>query len=129
MKVVQAQLFERGDHVQVIAGYNKGRVGQVIRHENYGEEVFYKILDKDYDDDDMDDEYEESPAKYLKFLSNSDYAAYLKKNNILIVEGLPVNIQYKNKSFIIGDNVVTSAEAKKLADFINQYTKPAKKKA
>lgn len=137
MKKVTQDLYEKGDHVIVTAGYNKGKIGIVENHRSPSSDVIYKLAGKEYDDEDEDydeedddyyGEYETSPTKFLKFITKTEYEKTLKDLKIIIVPGLPVSIQYRNKNFIIGDNVVTPANAKKLADFITEHSKTTKKK-
>jgi len=134
MKSMQIQLYEKGDYVQVTNGFNKGRVGIVYSNQLYDKNVIYRFIDKDYvqDDDDWEDEddynSESSPAKFLRFLTQAEYKKALVDSKILLVEGLPVSIQFKAKNLLIGDNVITPANAKKIADFILDNTKVAKKR-
>lgn len=127
MKVVERMIYDRGDLVMITQGYNKGKVGTVIKHHILNNEVDIAldvVGDLTEDDEDNGIHFIETS---LKFINKKEYEAALKANNIIRVEGLPVNIQFKNKSFIIGDNVVTPANAKKLADFILEHNKPKKK--
>lgn len=130
--------FEKGDHIMVTHGYNKGRVGTVVRHPSATSTVIYELAGNTYDDADEDDydsddddyygEYEDSPIKYLKHISKSEYEATLKKLKVLTVPGLPVGVRFQGTNLIIGDNVITPTNAKQLADFINEHTKTKGKK-
>jgi hypothetical protein len=138
MKKVQMELFEKGDHIMVTHGYNKGKVGTVVRHPSATSTVIYELAgstyddadedDYDYDDDDYYGDYEDSPAKYLKYITKAEYEATLKKLKVLTVPGLPVGVRFQGTNLIIGDNVITPVNAKKLVDFINEHTKTKGKK-
>lgn len=138
MKKVEMIQFEKGDHIMVTHGYNKGRVGTVVRHPSATSTVIYELAGNTYDDADEDDydsddddyygEYEDSPIKYLKHISKSEYEATLKKLKVLTVPGLPVGVRFQGTNLIIGDNVITPTNAKQLADFINEHTKTKGKK-
>lgn len=138
MKKVQMELYEPGDHVMVTHGYNKGKVGTVVRHPSATSTVIYELAgntydgadedDYDYDDDDYYGDYEDSPAKYLKYITKAEYEAMLKKLKVLTVPGLPVGVRFQGTNLIIGDNVITSVNAKKISDFIIEHTKTKGKK-
>lgn len=125
MKKVQTILYEKGDYIRVLTGYSKGRVGTVVSHRAVENNVEYMITGKGYDnaDDGYNDDYELSQSKHLEYLTKAEYDKILLDLKILNVPGLPVSIQYKGKSLIIGDNVITAANAKKIAEFINKHTK------
>lgn len=140
MKKIQVELYEPGDHIMVLTGYNKGKVGTVVKHPNASSDVAYRLVGKQYDEEDEDDdydwdeddgsysgEYDSSAPKYIRYITKKVYEETIRELKILQVAGLPVSIQYRNNSFIIGDNVVTAANAKKLATFITQNTKTTKK--
>lgn len=133
MKIVERQVFEKGDLVEITAGYKKGMVGTVVRHDLEDAEVSVSLADSstqinrnrwDYDEDDESNEFNE---KHVKYINKKAYDDAIKKHKLLRVNGLPVALQFKGKSMIIGDNVITHAEAKKIADFINKNTKTRKK--
>lgn len=138
MKKVTLELFEAGDHLMVTSGYNKGKVGVVTNHSNATSHVYYRLAGKDYDEDNDNDDWDDdedyygeddhSDSKYLKFITKKEYEDTLIKLKILHVPGLPVAILYRNNSFIIGDNVVTPANAEKIAEFITANKPKAKKK-
>lgn len=121
-------LFEQGDHILVTTGYNKGKVGTVIRHPNATANIIYELAGRNYHNADADDydedhndyygEYEDSPARFLKYISKTEYEETLNKLKILEVPGLPVSVRFYGKNLIIGDNVITPANAKKIAEFI-----------
>jgi len=133
MKKITVELYEPGDHVLVLAGYNKGKVGTVLSHKGSTYPVVYRLAGVEYrndddDDDDWDDEeyegdYESSMSKFIKFVTVKEYEQIMKDLKILLVPGLPVSIQFRNKNFLIGDNVITPSNAKKIAAFINELTK------
>lgn len=137
MKTIQLQLYEPGDHVLVTSGYNKGKVGTVISHPKATANVVYALAGVEYDTEDEDDdwydedynedyfgEYEDSQVRYLKHITKTEYETTLKKLKILTVPGLPVSIRIHGTNLIIGGNVVTAANAKKIAEFITENTKP-----
>jgi hypothetical protein len=138
MKKVQMELYEKGDHIMVTHGYNKGKVGTVVRHPSATANVIYELAGSTYDDADEDDyddydddyygDYEDSPAKFLKYITKAEYEATLKKLKILTVPGLPVGVRFQGTNLIIGDNVITTVNAKKIAEFINEHTKTKGKK-
>lgn len=137
MKKVQMELYEKGDHVMVTHGYNKGKVGTVVRHPSATSSVIYKLAGSTYDDDeddwDEDDDgyygdYEDSLPKYLKYITKVEYETTLKKLKVLTVPGLPVGVRFQGTNLIIGDNVITPANAKLLSEFINEHTKTKGKK-
>lgn len=121
-------LFEPGDHIIVTTGYNKGKVGTVIRHPNVTANIIYELAGRNYDNADPDDfdeddndyygDYEDSPARFLKYITKAEYEATLKELKILEVPGLPVSVRFYGKNLIIGDNVITPANAKKISEFI-----------
>lgn len=134
MKIVERQVYEKGDLVEIVSGYRKGMVGTVVRHDLEDDEVEVVTADSNgggrnlrWDDDEDDRSYGFS-ARSLKYIDKKAYDAAIKKNKLLRVDGLPVALQFKGKSLIIGDNVVTLANAKKIADFINTNTKTKPKK-
>ncbi len=138
MKKIQVELYEPGDHIMVTNGYNKGKVGTVRSHLSTSHSVVYEIAGHSYDDDADDDwyeddgdtdysgDYEDSPSKYLKYITKEEYEATLKKLKILTVPGFPVSVKFYGKNLIIGDNVITPTNAKKLAEFIATNTKGKK---
>ena len=141
MKKVSLDLFEKGDNILVTAGYNKGKVGTVIAHPSPTHNVVYELAghtyedaesdpDDYYDEDDNDyyGDYEDSPVKYLKYITKAEYEATVKKLKVLTVPGLPVGVRFQHNNLIIGDNVITPVNAKKLAEFINEHTKSKGKK-
>lgn len=140
MKKISLDLYEAGDHVMVTSGYNKNRIGIVLKHPNPSSEVSYKIAGKEYNEDNEDDDwdydddgsysgdFDSSPSKFLKFISKKEYEDSMKSQKILMVPGLPVAISFKNNNFIIGDNVVTPTNALKISEFILQNKPKTKKK-
>jgi ribosomal protein S4E len=127
MKKVQSILFEKGDHVKVTSGYNKGKVGTVVRHASVEDSVEYQLFGKEYDTgDDWDDESEESKSKFLEYITKAEYDKTLVDLKMLSVPGLAVSIQFKGKTLLIGDNVITEANAKKISEFINKHTTATK---
>jgi hypothetical protein len=139
MKKVQMEQYEPGDHVMVTNGYHKGKVGIVVSHKTPTASVEYKLAGVTYDEDSDDDDYwdddddyygdyESSPIKFLKHISKQEYETTLKKLKILTVPGLPVSVKFYGKNLIIGDNVITPVNAKKLVEFINTHTKTKGKK-
>jgi ribosomal protein S4E len=136
MKKMQVELYEPGDHVMVTAGYNRGKVGTVIRHPSVTSQVIYILAgveydedDDDYDGDDYHGGYESTLPKFLKYITKAEYEQTIKEQKILLVPGLPVSIQYRRNQFLIGDNVVTPTNAKKIAEFINEHSKTKRKRA
>ena len=137
MKKVQMVQYDKGDHIMVTHGYNKGKVGTVVRHPSATSTVIYELAghtyndadedDYDYDDDDYYGDYEDSPSKYLKYITKTEYETALKELKVLTVPGLPVGVRFQGSNLIIGDNVITSTNAKKIAEFINDNTKGKKK--
>lgn len=119
MKVVERNVYERGDFVEITMGYKKGMVGTVIRHDLSDNEVEVATVDSSESDNDWEDDGDYFPEKFLKILNKKEYEDGIKRNKILRVAGLPVAIQFKRSNFLIGDNVVTPANAKKIAEFIN----------
>lgn len=138
MKKVEYSLYEEGDHVMVTSGYNKGKVGIVVSHRDAMSNIIYKLAGKEYDEDssadDWDDDdgyygdFEDSPVKYLKFITKTQYDTTVKKQKIIEIPGLPVGVKFYGSNLIIGDNVITPTNAKKLADFITDNTKLKKRK-
>ncbi len=139
MKKIQMELYEKGDFVMVTTGYNKGKVGVVMNHPSITSNVIYALAghtyaedadEDDYDeyDDDYYGDYEDSPAKFLKHITKTEYEATIKKLKVLTVPGLPVGVRFQNNNLIIGDNVITKGNAKKIAEFIEENTKTKKKK-
>lgn len=131
MKKVQMVQYEPGDHIMVTHGYNKGKVGTVVRHPSATATVIYELAGHTYDDADEDDyygDYEDSPTKFVKYITKAEYEEALKKLKVLTVPGLPVGVRFQGTNLIIGDNVITSTNAKKIAEFITKNTTTPKKK-
>lgn len=138
MKKVSMDLFEKGDHVMVTHGYNKGKVGTVLSHPSATSNVVYELAGTTYDenaevgrfdwDGDYTGDYEDSPPRFLKYLTKQEYEKTLKKLKVLTVPGLPVGIRFQGTNLIIGDNVITPSNAKLLSEFINKHTKTKRKK-
>lgn len=138
MKKVQMELYEPGDHVMVTNGYNKGKVGTVMRHPSATSVVIYALAGSTYEDASADDydaddnyydgDYEDSAVRFLKHISKEEYEATVKKLKVLTVPGLPVGIRFHGANLIIGHNVITPANAKKIAEFINTHTKTKRKR-
>lgn len=132
MKKVQTILYEKGDYVRVTSGYNKGKIGTVISHPTVEDVVTYALAGVEYDtgnDDDWDSEdYEESRPKFLEYITKAQYDKTLKDLKMLNIPGLPVTIQFKGKTLLLGYNVITEANAKKIAEFITEHTKTIAKK-
>lgn len=138
MKKVEMYQYEKGDHVMVTHGYNKGKVGTVIRHPAATANVIYELAghtygedsdddDWDYDDDDYYGEYEDSQPKFLKYITKKEYEDALKNLKVMIVPGLPVGVRFQGTNLVIGDNVITATNAKALAEFITKNTTTPKK--
>lgn len=135
MKIVQRTVYERGDHVEITRGYNKGMVGVVVSHDQDDRELNVLLASQaikprrplyfSEDDNDNSMSFQEGAVKYI---TPDEYEAGVKANNLLRIEGLSEPIQYKKGRFTIGDNPITTASAKKLADFINKHAKTKAKK-
>lgn len=137
MKKIERIIYERGDHVEVTKGYNKGMVGVVYTHDTDDAEVQVVLANQViepktrsafWDNDNMDDNSYTFNDTHLKYISNEEYDAGIKKNNLIRIDGINEPIQYKGGRFTIGDNPITTANAKKLAEFINKHAKTRKKK-
>jgi len=132
MKKVERIIYDKGDHVMVLSGYNKGMVGIVSQHDKDDEEVFVQLANSEtvksrrrnsyYDDDDDNDSCYIKETN-LKYITKEEYTKGLQDNKILRIEGCPCPFQIKGKTLLIGDNVVTLAEAAKIASFINDNLK------
>lgn len=138
MKTVQLALYEKGDHIMVTSGYNRGKVGTVLSHPKADGVVIYELAgvtyrnadedDYDSDDDDYYGDYESSSTRFVKYITKQEYEKIVKKLKVLEVPGLPVGVRFQGANLIIGDNVITPAHAKQLAEFITQNTKTKGKK-
>lgn len=136
MKKVTMIQYEKGDYLRVKTGYNNGKVGIVTSHPSPTHRVAYMLAGVTYDDADEDSwdeddgdyygDYEDSPTSYVEPITKAQYDDAVKKQKVLVVPGLPVGVRFQGKNLIIGDNVVTPTNAKKLAEFITKNTKGKK---
>lgn len=138
MKKVERVIYERGDHVEVTKGYNKGMVGVVHSHDTEDGDVQVVLANQAIkpkvrtsfwdDDDEMEDASNRFDEGQIKYIAKEEYDAGVKKNNLIRIDGLNEPVQYKGGRFTIGDNPITTANAKKLAEFINKHAKTKAKK-
>lgn len=136
MKKVERIVYERNDHIEVTKGYNKGMVGVVVRHDQDDQEVEVVLANQaikprgysNYFDDDDEDNSNSFMESQVKYITKDQYDAGIKRNNLIRIDGLNEPVQYKGGRFIIGDNPVTKANAKKLAAFITKHSKTKAKK-
>lgn len=133
MKKVERVIYERGDHIEVTRGYNKGMVGVVTSHDVSEGEVQVLLANqaiktkRSYWDDDEDNSMDFSESS-IKYITEKEYQDGVTKNNLIRIDGLNEPIQYKGGRFTIGDNPITTANAKKLAAFITKHAKTKAKK-
>lgn len=136
MKKVTIEQYEKGDCVKIISGYNRGKIGIVQSHRLKADRVSVAIAGHTYDDDADDywDDDEDYMGDYtllnsnsVKYITKQEYDRTLKSLKVINIPGLPVGVRFQGTNLIIGDNVITPANAKQLAEFINEHTKGKKK--
>jgi len=137
MKKVERVVYDRGDHIEVTKGYNKGMVGIVVRHDLDDQEVYITLANQaiqpkrrySWDDDDEEEDTSDCfTENSIKFITKTDYEVGIKRNNLIRIDGLVEPIQFKGGNFIIGGNPITKANAKKLSEFITKHAKTKAKK-
>jgi len=132
MKKVTINQYEYGDHIRVVKGFFKGKIGTVMYHDLQGDVEDDDLTvrfdgeeyDTEYDAENIgDDEYDMLDGEYVgsslvEPLTKKQYDEAVRKSNPHAVKGLPAKVYFTKTQLVIGDNPISKAEAIKFANNI-----------